>query len=252
MTRLSLISSSAAMAAALSMAVTPAVAAELPANTSSAYIPANAAWDADSGTVYNHQYRGRSRYRNRTSAGDVLAGVLIIGTIAAVANAASQPRRERSYPYRTGASYNRSSGAARGIDGAADRCVREIERDVRVESVDSVERTGTGWQVSGSLYNGDSFSCSIGQDGRIDDVSYSGSGDEQGAYSGQQGSYNGEEDRQWTDDRYSAARANTPANAGTANAPSTNAPAYPGGPVPGENYDDSPEYSPEQDDRYGG
>jgi len=254
MKRLSLISTSAAMAAALSMAATPAAAAELPSGSAHAYTPAYAAWDADSETVYDHRYRdyrGHGRYRNRTSVGDVLAGVLIIGTIAAVASAASKPRQERSYPYRANTNYNRSSGAARGIDGAADMCMREIERDVRVDSVDSVERSGSGWRVSGSLYNGDSFTCQIGQNGRIEDINYSESSNFRSSNDGQQ-------DRQWSDDRYAAARNNAgqtmPDGAYSSNAPAppAKAPAYPGGLAPGENYEDYPEYSPGQDDRYGG
>ena len=258
MKRHSLLSASAAMAAALSMAATPTVAAELPAHALPAtthfnsVAPAYTVWDADSQNVQRHRYRDRyrGRYRNGVDAGDVVGGLLILGTIAAVASAASQPRRERSYPYRTSTNYNRSSSAARGIDSAANMCVREIERDVRVDSVDSVERSGSDWRVSGSLYNGDNFICQIGPDGRIDDVTYNGRGDYQGSYSS-------DEDRQWTDDRYSSAWNNagpaTPDNAYTRNGPtnSASAPAYPGGPLPGESYDDSPEDNSGPDDRYG-
>lgn len=242
MKRLSLLSSSAAVVAALSMAATPAAAAQLPSSQIHTFTPAFPVWDADREAVYNHhRYRGRHR---GTSVGDVLAGVLIIGGIAAVASAASKSRQQRSYPYRA----NRSSGAAQGIDGAADMCVREIERNVRVNRVDSVDRSGDGWRVTGSLYNGDGFTCRIGQNGRIDDVTYGGNNS--------QVRYDGAQDRQWSDDRYAQAWNTAGNNAGypaqTSTAPSSPAPAYPGGPIPGESYEDYPEYIPDQDDRYGG
>ncbi len=251
----SLFSSSAAMIAALSMAAAPAAAAELPARTSHAAAPGYSVWNADSVNVNRDRYRGR-HHRDGINAGDVIGGLLVIGAIAAVASAVSKPSQPRSYP----APYpNRSSGyrgdsrynGSQGIDRAADMCVREIERDVRVNGVDAVERSGDGWLVSGSLYNGDGFTCRVGQDGRIDDVKYG----ERGA---QQSNYSQQEDRQWTDDRYAAAWGNAGPSAPSGGysdntpVPSAQAPAYPGGPVPGENYEDEPDYPAGQDDRYGG
>lgn len=259
MKRFSLFSSSAAMVAALSLAATPAFAAELPVRAAHA---GYSAWNADSENVQRDRYRGR-RHRGGVDAGDVIGGLLVIGAIAAVASAVSKPSQPRSYPaqypqrpgdYRGGSRY----AGGQGIDGAADMCVREIERNVRVDSVDSVERSGSGWRVSGSLYNGDGFTCQIGPDGRIDDVSFGGRRTYQN--STYQNNNGGEQDRQWTDDRYAAARSNAGRsapgadysnNAPAPSAPSANAPAYPGGPVPGENVEDYPEYIPGQDDRYG-
>lgn len=93
----------AALAAGVSMVASPVFAAQLPA------VPAPAApvvynATADSGAVQN-RYRGwspygRSYYRHRggVSGGDVLAGVLVLGGIAAIASAASNANnRDRDY-----------------------------------------------------------------------------------------------------------------------------------------------------------
>lgn len=254
MKSISLYSSSAAMLAALSMAATPAFAAELPVPAAYVAPPAYAVWNADSENVQRDRYRGR-RHHDRIDAGDVIGGLLVIGAIAAVASAVSKPSQPRSYPprypYRSG-EYRGDSRytGAQGIDRAADMCVREIERDARVSGVDAISRSGDGWLVSGTLYNGDGFTCRVGRDGRIDDVSYGG----RGAF---QGNSSQQDDSQWSDDRYAAAWGNTPSAAPNANipgntpVPSAQAPAYPGGPLPDDNYEEYPEYPAGQDDRYG-
>ncbi len=162
-------------------------------------------------------------------AGDVLAGVLIIGGIAAIAGAASKSNRDRDYredsrypePYRgsypqeryedrgnygdPGRSYNGG-----GIDNAVNMCTDQVERGrERVASVDNASRTGQGWQISGQLEQGGGFSCEIDNDGRIRDIDigdgYSGSYDEGLDYrSSDQGAGGGD---QWNDDDYARARA---------------------------------------------
>ena len=146
----------------------------------------------------------RHWHRDRgIDAGDVLAGVLIIGGIAAVASAASKSNRTRDardyrYPDRYPESRYPSdndyrdwraqrdddSGYAnereddrygssdwRGgesIDGAVNACTGEIERGNRqIESVEGVNRASDGWRVDGRLSDGRSFSCTAGPDGRI-------------------------------------------------------------------------------------
>ena len=253
MTRISRFSGLAAMVAATSMVSMPAAAADVQGNLSGVTMPVYAAWDADSENAAAHRrYRG---YRDRTSVGDVLAGVLIIGTVAAVANAATRSGRDGGYrgqpypsrpypgrpypdrPYDYRADRNDDRGYdryndSRGIDRAVDMCVRQIERDVRVRGVDEVERSGDGWRVSGTLYNGDEFTCTLGADGRVGDINYAGRKmgrndqiDERRDQTGQA------DDRQWSDDRYATAWNTAPQRA--ANAPAGNLPAYPGGPVVG-------------------
>ncbi len=217
------------------------MAAELPAHAApAAYAPATVFQSND---VNADRYRwDRHRYRHRgPSAGDVLAGVLIIGGIAAIANAATRESRQREdyryrdyrdrdYDYRTPRPDSRYD--ARGIDNAVNMCVAEIERDVRVASVDGVDRTGAGWLVTGSVYDGEGFACRIGNDGRIEDVSY---GQRSAGYEAPA------DDRQWDEDTYLSARARVDAvplaeAAPTAEPAPTDGPLpdYPGGPLPGD------------------
>lgn len=132
--------------------------------------------------------------------GDVLAGVLIIGGIAAIAAAASKSARDkrerearypdRRYPsdrdYRDYRDYrDRSggygepryddrpygSGGWRGegsMDAAIETCIGEVERGRdRVDTVDAVNREGDGWRVEGRVEGGREFGCSVDRDGRM-------------------------------------------------------------------------------------
>jgi hypothetical protein len=195
-----------ALAAAFSLAATPVAAADLPAaapqGLGSPY--AVTPYDGDAENAQRHRW-GRYRGRDRLDVGDVLTGVLIIGGIAAIANAAGKNRDERyrypdTYPnerqrYRQGDW--RADGS--GLDRAVDMCVDEIERGPdRVGSVDNASRTGEGWAVSGVLETGAGFSCRIDNNGRIRDVDLGGS---RADYAPQG------EDRQWSDDYYARARA---------------------------------------------
>lgn len=175
---------------------------------------ANLAFDADAMNAANHR---RWYDRDRVDAGDVIGGLLVIGTIAAVASAASKATRgdryrDRDYRDRDYRSdyrpYDSRLGESRGLQNAADMCAREVDRDRRVGTIDGVVRSSSGWQVTGSLRTGEPFTCSIGNDGRIQSVEYG-----RGGFSGA--------DRQWDDERYAAARA---AHDGAV-------PPYPGGPI---------------------
>lgn len=223
MIRMKRVSVGAALVASLSMAGSPALAADLPVTHSQSRVAqANVAqWDADGTNVERHR---RWRDRNRIDGGDILAGVLILGGIAAIASAASDDndRRERvpdDYRYRE--SEYRSSTSGAGIDRAVDMCLAEIEREVRVDEVGNVARTGDGWVVSGRLYNGDGFECRIDQNGRVADV----------YYSGDQASAAQAEDGQWSDEEYADARRRTERPDYEVDDAQ---PAYPGGPVEGE------------------
>jgi hypothetical protein len=185
--------------------------------------------------------------RNRVDAGDVLIGAAIIGGIAAIASSNNRRERDRdvvvvrdndwrddSRRYDDRRSERRGGGAS-GLDNAVDMCLTRIERDVRVDTVDNVERTGAGWLVSGALFNGSPFACRIGNDGRIEGVDYGG-----GSFGGSWGAAPDaatapRADGQWSDTRYADARA---AVGGTVRpdmaVSEARMPAYPGGPIPGE------------------
>ena len=257
MTKRSRAASLAAFIAALSLGV-PAGAAELPVPVQASPIAGKAAWSPDTETsAYYGRYYDPYRYRHRRSrvdAGDVITGVLILGGIAAVANAVKNSNRDERYrdrdwrdrrdaPYR--------EGDTTGLDRAASLCVAAIERDARVEAVDGIDRSAAGWTVVGRLFDGQGFTCLIGQDGRIDSIDYGTGAAPYGT------SYDGRvfpgEDDQLPDDRYRAARAGIEAQGGYAvvgdaapllqNSPNDGpppegpVPAYPGGPLPGD-----PEY----------
>ena len=133
----------------------------------------------------------------------------------------------------------RGSGAS-GLDNAMGQCLVRIERDVRVDSVDNVERTGAGWRVSGVLFNGSPFQCRIGNGGQIDGIDYGGG-------FGGVGFSTAPAPGQWDDSRYSAARADlggtvrpdlavqeASVRSALAGGCERRMPAYPGGPIPGE------------------
>ena len=186
--------------------------------------------------------------RNRVDAGDVLIGAAIIGGIAAIASSNNRRTRDRdvvvverdrdwrddSRRFDDRATPRRGTGAS-GLDSAVDLCLTRIERDVRVDTVDNVERNGAGWAVSGTLFNGSPFACRIGNAGRIADIDYAGSGSWGGA---SLDPATPRADGQWSDDRYAAARLAV-GGSGQPSAPvavqdPARMPAYPGGPIPGE------------------
>lgn len=151
-----------ALAASLSMAATPAMA---------------------------RGWGGGYRHHDRVDAGDVIAGILIIGGIAAIASAASkakkqsepQPRQYPSEPYRDDRpSYGRDDDRPEwrdggGIDNAVNRCIDEVNRGrERVGAVDSVNREANGWRIAGTTTGNGRFSCTIDRDGRIRNVNVDG------------------------------------------------------------------------------
>lgn len=228
----------AAFLSATSLAATPVAATEIDLPGKANQFPvASGAVLQQQASDYHRRYR-----RNHVDTGDVLAGVLIIGTIAAIASAASKnsgdrDTRDRDRDYRDYDNRDRDRrndsryDDSRGIDRAVSMCVNEIERDVRVDSVDGVQRDGNGWSVQGRLYNGERFSCEIGSDGRIGDIEIGG---RDLAYAATA------QDNQYSDDRYAQARARADSAASTPSDASQ--PAYPGGALPGE--------QGEGDDRY--
>lgn len=246
-----------AQAAALSSAAPAAVASPPPAFDASRFDPANASadWRCRGWRCRNWGHRGWRR--DRVDAGDVLIGAAIIGGIAAIASSNNRRARDRDVVVveRDGdwrdndrrfddrrtddrRTDRRDTGSS-GLDSAVDQCLTRIERDVRVDSVDGVERTGRGWMVSGALFNGSSFQCRIGNDGRIESVDF---GDGSGWGGASLDRATPRADGQWSDDRYAAARL----TAGGMAQPSTSVsqatarlPAYPGGPLPGEEIPES-------------
>jgi hypothetical protein len=133
---------------------------------------------------------GHHRHHDRVDGGDILAGILIIGGIAAIASAASKAKKQseqappREYPddrYRedrggyAGEDDRPEWRDSGGIDNAVNRCIDEVNRGKdRVEEIDSVNRSADGWRVAGTTTGKGNFSCTIDRDGRIRNVNVDG------------------------------------------------------------------------------
>jgi len=246
-----------AVLAALSMTATPAYAAQLPVSSSPASVDMQETWSEGDLVQNNHRRWGHRRDRG-IDGGDVVAGLLILGGIAAIASAVSKKnertqRYPASYPQSPRGDYRDDYRSNDGLGNAADMCVEEIERDRRVERVDQVQRLASGWIVSGTLYDGQDFVCTIGQNGRIETIDYAGVGEAR-AYSDDDydddddyayDSPRGVEDRQYDDDRYYAERNRLRETRTPDYRASGPQPAYPGGPLPGD--DDRPYYEDGED-----
>jgi hypothetical protein len=108
------------------------------------------------------------RYHDRridVDAGDVIAGIALIGVIAAIADSADGGKKrerqrdrdrdyDRDYDQQTGSDYDRrDTRSADPRDNAADACILAVENRAgatsRVDRIDSVERDGSGWRVDG-------------------------------------------------------------------------------------------------------
>ncbi|HWK42130.1 MAG TPA: hypothetical protein VNR60_09380 [Croceibacterium sp.] len=204
------LSTATVLAALLSMMATPVAALDLP----QAGPPTVHTYDGDAGNV-DRDRRDRDRHhrhgRDGISTGDVLAGVLVLGGLAAIASAASKPRETRTsypeprYPDRAPGYAPSGNVGGQGMDRAVGMCVDAVERqEGRIGSVDGANRTGDGWQVSGELAGGQGYSCWIGNDGRVSGVEVY--GDDQARSYGD-GAYDPANDRQWDDESYARARA---------------------------------------------
>lgn len=240
--------SATALAAALSMAATPAAALDMPAVAAPAdsYVEVNT---GDAGEA--NQWRRYRRHRHRgVDAGDVIAGVVVVGALAAIIGSASSRNRNRDrYEHRRERvryddRRDRNRGyQSRGIESAVDMCVDQVEyRDNRVENVDRADRSANGWNVTGTLSDGERWSCSIDNAGEVRSIEYGATAYSQAPAASSRA--------QLSDAAYRNARTttrtaadeaysyeSTPASVPADDGPR---PAYPGGPLPGEEgYDDN-------------
>ena len=154
-----------ASAAALSLSATPALAQ---------------GWGWGGGGWGHH-------HRDRVDAGDVLAGILIIGGIAAIASAASSKKRDRRNDDRPDYPGDRTNGYGNGndndqqwqqnggVESAVNHCTAEVSRGSnRGTSVESINRDGDGWRVQGRTGAGADFTCSADGSGQIRNVQVGG------------------------------------------------------------------------------
>lgn len=260
----------AASAAALTMAAQPAYAAQSPQVSAASGPTIATTYSSDRETAYQYRsydrYDRRGRYRRHRgpSTSDVVAGVLVLGTIAAILGS-GKSKNDRSRTRgddrnrdsrRDNAGYSsrnsRDGYQSNGMNNAVDMCADQVERgDDSIANVDNASRNANGWNVSGRMENGTRFDCWIDNNGRIRSVDLGGA---VSSNSSGRGGYNsaqmGAQGTQHSDNVYARARA---ANGGSgynvaqsspavedrsnvdqdlyANDPR---PAYPGGPLPGE------------------
>ena len=188
-----------AVAAAFSLLAAPAEAVDLPKPRSAQV------FDADALNAQNHRDWDDDWDDDDIDTGDVIAGVAVLGAIAAIfATSHRQNQQQQRYPvpehYPDDAGYRapvpRDRYESGSISGAVDACVNEVERrGDRIGSVDSANRDGEGWYVSGNLEGGSMYWCRLDSTGRVSEVGGSGIGYADPA-----------DDQQYDDDYYARAR----------------------------------------------
>lgn len=187
----------AALLATATMIVSPVAAAT---RTVPITVPLSAkpeqpsAWNTADQTWNKHRWGSYRHHHDRIDGGDVLAGILVIGGIAAIASAAGDsknqrrdrrdyPQDDRRYDYREdyrGDARDRDfrdgdPGNGRGaMDRAVDACAAEAGRNGQVDEIFDVERIDGEWRVKGDYRNGREFTCSIDGNGKA----YVGVGDQ--------------------------------------------------------------------------
>ena len=186
-----------ALLASATMIATPALAATrtVPISIPLSAMPApQPGWTPAHDSWNGHRWRGYRHHRDRIDGGDVLAGILVIGGIAAIASAASDsknrrderreyPRNDRPYDYRDedrSDRRNRDYGSGNpgngreAMDRAVDACAAAAARSGQVDEIFDVERIDGEWRVKGDYRNGRAFTCSVDGNGKA----YVGVGDQ--------------------------------------------------------------------------
>ncbi|WP_147417693.1 hypothetical protein [Sphingomonas cavernae] len=130
---------------------------------------------------------GGWRHRDRVDAGDVIAGIIILGGIAAIASAASKNRRpapDSRYPE----DQSQSRPATDDEDVAVETCARAAEArasegglDARVREITTVDPADDGWEIAGVVETRDGyrtryaggrgFICAV-RHGQVEDITF--------------------------------------------------------------------------------
>jgi hypothetical protein len=142
------------------------------------------------------------RHRDRVDAGDVIAGIFLIGAIAAIADSAGKAkqrdrdrdrdRRDDDYRYERPQGDYRAApererdrawtpggnpAEARAADACSWAAEGELGDTARVGQIDAVTRDGDGWRVTGNVAAPDimprDFACTY-RGGRVVDVDFTG------------------------------------------------------------------------------
>lgn len=137
----------------------------------------------------------RHWHRDRVDAGDVIAGIVLIGAIAAIADSASKSRERererrdedyryeprdgeyRSAPDQTDRQWVPGSNTAEGraVEACSWAAEGELGDDARVGAIDAVTQEGSSWRVSGTVAAPEmmprDFACTY-RGGRVVDVTF--------------------------------------------------------------------------------
>jgi hypothetical protein len=108
---------------------------------------------------YGNGYR---RHHDKNDAGDVIAGIAVVGIIAAIALAASKPKRPRysdradnRYPQDDNRSVQQSRGSINSENAAVDACAAAAEdrggQSASVREITAVDANRDGWEVEGVI-----------------------------------------------------------------------------------------------------
>jgi|CXWL01.1.fsa_nt_gi hypothetical protein len=99
---------------------------------------------------YGNGYGWGHRHRNHVDAGDVVAGVVVVGILAAILSSSAKKKREREAG-RDG--YPEQRGNITSEDAAVDACVTATEAQfgdrASVRDITQVDRNADGWDVEG-------------------------------------------------------------------------------------------------------
>ena len=128
------------------------------------------------GTAAPAEAQYRYRDRDSISAGEVIAGAVILGGLAAVLSAGKNGRYHDGYDrgdYNNGYSYKTNNGSSRA---AINQCINQVENQTgdynrsNVTQIQSIERTRNGYRVLGTLegQNGSRGYDRYSQDNRYD------------------------------------------------------------------------------------
>lgn len=162
-----------AAVAIISMPIAPVSAAEFNINTSAkalSYEEGQLDWTEDNA---DRRRRHRRYRRGRVSAGDIFAGIAILGGIAVIADAASKSKKRKRdrYDYQQPQRAPQDGFGGNDIGTAVNLCsdaaLQSAGADYRVDRINSVSQDGNGWRVDGALIGPQStgFSCGVSNGG---------------------------------------------------------------------------------------
>lgn len=142
------------------------------------------------------RHRRHWHHRDRVDAGDVIAGIFLIGAIAAIADAAGKSRdsdrRDDDYRYeppQRDSDYRNApepqddrrwvpgnnSAETRAVEACSWAAEGELGDDARVGAIDAVTQDGDSWRVSGTVAAPEmmprDFACTY-RGGRVVDVTF--------------------------------------------------------------------------------